>query len=136
MSGPGGPPAQPQAIDVAGDDACFRKWGICRIRRFMAAQTPPWGTCRVGLPDRTLYNRDMEQVRAKLSQVIDAIEMTDDQSHAFFDRQTGGVQIISDEDVAAAEDEQLAAEAPEWGRDSIAIARQIEAGRGERFPPL
>ena len=78
----------------------------------------------------------MEQVRAKLSEVIDAIELAVDESYAFFDRQTGEVHIISDEDIAAANDEQRAAEAPDWQQDSIAIARQIEAGPGDRFIPL
>ena len=78
----------------------------------------------------------MAQVRAKLSEIIDAIEMTGDEIHAFLDRQTGAVHIISDEDLAAAEDEQRAEEAPEWQQETIEIARQIEAGRGDRFLPL
>ena len=78
----------------------------------------------------------MEQARARLSQIIDAIEIATDETHAFFDRRTGEVHTISDEDIAAAEDEQLAAEAGEWQQDFIAIARQINADNGDRFLPL
>jgi len=107
----------------------FRAWG--NVHPPGQPYVVAWGSS-----DQTWYNHDMSQVRAKLSQIVDAIEMSDDQIHAFFDRQAGEVQIISEEDIAAAEDEELAAEAPDWQQDLIAMARQIEAGPGDRFMPL
>ena len=85
---------------------------------------------------QTWYNRDMPQARANLSQIIGAIEISDDMSHAFFDRQTGEMYIVSDEDIAAAEDEQVAARSPDWQQPIIEIARQIEADPGDQFTPL
>ena len=38
--------------------------------------------------------------------------------------------------IAAAEDEALAAQAPDWQREAIAMARLIDADAGTRFVPL
>ena len=82
------------------------------------------------------YNHGMEQARAKLSEIVDAIDTTCDEMYAYFDRQTGKVEIVSEEDMAAARDEKRAAEAPEWQQEVIAMARQIEQASADRFVPL
>jgi hypothetical protein len=77
----------------------------------------------------------MPRTRVKLAEVIQAIELAGADMSAFLDRQTGEV-VISDEEKFAAEDEEMAARAPEWQREQIAIARQIEADTGNRFVRL
>jgi hypothetical protein len=78
----------------------------------------------------------MPQARADLAEIIEAIDFAGDESTAFWDRQTSQVVVITDADIAAAEDEALAAQAPDWQREAIAMARLIDADAGTRFVPL
>ena len=55
---------------------------------------------------------DMPPLRARMSEIIEAIGFGDDENTAFWDRQTGQVMVIPDADSAAG-DESLAADAPE-----------------------
>ena len=93
-------------------------------------------TGRAGPPDRIWYNHGMGQARAKLSEIVDAIDMTGEETYAYFDRQTGAVEIVSEEDMDAARDEESAADAPEWQQGAIDMARQIESAPADRFVPL
>lgn len=71
----------------------------------------------------------------KLSDVIEAMQFQSDLSRNYFDRHTGQVVLISDEDISAAEDREED-EAPEWQRESIELAQALEADTEDRFVAL
>jgi hypothetical protein len=62
----------------------------------------------------------------KLQDVIDALELTSDESVYFLDRRTGEIEMITDEVWSAAEDDELISEYPEWQRELILKAREIQ----------
>lgn len=64
---------------------------------------------------------------AKLQDVIDALEMTTDSNFHFLDRRTGEVEMITNEVWSAAEDDALISEYPEWQRELILKAREIQS---------
>ena len=63
----------------------------------------------------------------KLHDVVDALGMTSDSITYFLDRRTGEVEMITDEDWTAAEKDELISEYPEWQRESILKAREIQS---------
>jgi len=62
-----------------------------------------------------------------LQDVIDALEMTGDFNSYFLDRRTGEIELITDEDWSAAENNKLISTYPEWQRDSILKTREIQS---------
>jgi hypothetical protein len=74
--------------------------------------------------------------RVKLSAIIDAIETQSDETHAFLDRQTGQVLVLSDEELGAADDGDDISDYPEWQRENIEHAKAVQAEEGGRFLPL
>jgi len=62
----------------------------------------------------------------KLQDVIDALEMAADFTSYFLDRRTGEIEMITDEVWSAAENEDLISEYPEWQRELILKAREIQ----------
>ncbi|MBE3069518.1 MAG: hypothetical protein IMZ66_04705 [Planctomycetes bacterium] len=74
--------------------------------------------------------------RVKLSAILEALEMQGDETHAFFDRQTGDVVVLSDEELRAAEDGDDPSDYPEWQQDNIEQANPIRADDGSRFVAL
>lgn len=77
--------------------------------------------------------------RVKLSTIIDALEMPGDEAHAFLDKQTGEVVVLSDEELRAAENDDDPADYPEWQRENIEQAKAVQADEGSdggRFIPL
>lgn len=63
----------------------------------------------------------------KLHDVVDALGMTADSISYFLDRRTGEIQMITDEVWSAAENDELISEYPEWQRESILKAREIQS---------
>jgi hypothetical protein len=82
------------------------------------------------------YSGGMSSPRARLSDIVEAIQFANDESAAFWDRRTAQVAVISAEERAAAEDESLAADAPDWQQGQITIARLIDEDADGRFVPL
>ena len=77
--------------------------------------------------------------RVKLSTIIDALEMPCEESHAFLDKQTGEVVVLSDEELGAAENDDDIDDYPEWQRKNIEQAKTVQADEGDggsRFLPL
>ena len=62
----------------------------------------------------------------KLQDVIDALELTSDSIAYFLDRRNGEIEMITDEVWTAAQDDELISEYPEWQRESILKAREIQ----------
>ncbi len=78
----------------------------------------------------------MPNPRASLREIAEAIETATDSMSMYLNRQTGKVVLVTEDDEAAARDESLGEQAPDWQRDSIVLARQIGEDTGDRFLPL
>jgi hypothetical protein len=73
---------------------------------------------------------------ARLQDILEALEFTSDESHHYFDRTTGKVELVTDEDMSAAEDDELEDDAPDWQRESIELARAVANDTSNRFVAL
>ena len=74
--------------------------------------------------------------RVKLSAILEALEMQGDEVHAFLDRHTGEVVVLTDEELRAGEDGHDLSHYPEWQRDNIEQAALVRADDGSRFVAL
>ena len=63
----------------------------------------------------------------KLQDVIDALEMTEDFNSYFLDRRNGAIEMITEEVWSAAENNKPITEYPEWERELILKAREIQS---------
>lgn len=64
-------------------------------------------------------------IEVKLSDVIDAVDGAMDEHAFYLDKRSGEIVLVTDEDIALAENEELMLEAPEWQQESIATAREV-----------
>lgn len=71
----------------------------------------------------------------KLEDVIEALESAGDENATYLDQRSGEIVLITDQDMRAAEKDQLISEFPEWQRETILNAREI-ANSAERFVEL
>lgn len=74
--------------------------------------------------------------QVKLSSIVEALDIQNDETLAYLDRQTGQVLVVSDEDLRAAEDGDDLTDYPEWQRASIEQAKAVQADDIGRFVPL
>lgn len=74
--------------------------------------------------------------RVKLSAILEALEMQGDEVHAFLDRQTGEVVVLSDEELRAAEDGDDTSDYPDWQKEDLKQASLVNADDGSRFVAL
>lgn len=72
----------------------------------------------------------------KLSAIVDALDRASDEIHAFLDKQTGEVVVLSDEELRAAEDGDDPADCPEWQQGDIEQAQAVQADETGRFVSL
>jgi hypothetical protein len=63
--------------------------------------------------------------RVKLDDVIEALESAGDDHTHYLDKRTGEIVLITNEEMEAAEEDELISEYPEWQRESILKAREI-----------
>lgn len=63
----------------------------------------------------------------KLQDVIDALELTSDDISYFLDKRNGEIEMVTEEVWSAAEDDELISEYPEWQRELILKAREIQS---------
>ena len=78
-------------------------------------------------------------VRAQLDTLVEALQMQNAESAAYFDIETGEVHCFENDVLDKAEAEAEATtdrELPEWQRSEIASARRVLAGEGERYLAL
>src|SRR6266446_666012 len=61
----------------------------------------------------------------KLDDVIEALEVAGDEHSHYLDKRTGEIVLITNEEMEAAEEDELISEYPEWQRESILKAREI-----------
>ena len=73
----------------------------------------------------------------KLDVIIEALEMADDSISSYLDVETGEVHSITEEEFDLAEDPQTAIEdLPEWQREAVNLARNIQEQEGKRYLAL
>ncbi|MCM3870926.1 MAG: UPF0158 family protein [Pyrinomonadaceae bacterium] len=61
----------------------------------------------------------------KLNDVIEALEMAGDEHTHYLDKRTGEIVMITNEEMEAAEEDELISEYPDWQRESILKAREL-----------
>ncbi|MBA2526141.1 MAG: hypothetical protein H0V18_10225 [Pyrinomonadaceae bacterium] len=61
----------------------------------------------------------------KLSDVIEALEEAGEEHTHYLDKRTGEIVMITNEEMEAAEEDELISEYPDWQRESILKAREI-----------
>ena len=76
-------------------------------------------------------------VDVKLDVIIEALEMADDSISSYLDLETGEVCSITEEEFDLAEDPQTAIEdVPNWQREAVELARNIQEQEGKRYLAL
>ena len=68
--------------------------------------------------------------KAKLSDIVGAVETHFDEMTSYLDRQTGRVVAFQDEEIRAAEDDEDPSDFPEWQQDQIRLAKEFLAAEG------
>jgi hypothetical protein len=63
--------------------------------------------------------------RVKLNDVIEALDTAGEEHSHYLDKRTGEIVLITNEEMEAAEEDELISEYPEWQRESILKAREI-----------
>ncbi len=61
----------------------------------------------------------------KLNDVIEALEMAAEECAHYLDRNTGEIVMVTNEELEAAEEDELISEYPDWQREAILKAREI-----------
>jgi Uncharacterised protein family (UPF0158) len=61
----------------------------------------------------------------KLSDVVEAFEEVGDGTFQYLDKRTGEIIFLTEDDMAAAEEDELISEFPDWQRESILKAREV-----------
>src|SRR5712671_1741954 len=63
--------------------------------------------------------------QGKLDDVIEALDTAGEDHSHYLDKRTGEIVLITNEEMDAAEEDELISEYPEWQRESILKAREI-----------
>jgi len=66
-------------------------------------------------------------LRVKLKDVVDALDQAGDMISHYLDKRTGEIVMITEDDWEAAEEDELISEYPEWQRETILKAREIQS---------
>jgi hypothetical protein len=61
----------------------------------------------------------------KLEDVIEALDSAADEHSYYLDKRTGEIILLSDEEIEAAEKDELISQYPEWQRESVLKAREV-----------
>jgi hypothetical protein len=76
-------------------------------------------------------------VEVNLGAIIEALEQANDSISSYLDVETGEVHSITEEEFALAEDPQTAIEdLPDWQRETVELARNIQQHEGKRYLAL
>ena len=70
----------------------------------------------------------------RIKDVVEALEMSADFAMHFLDRRTGEIVLVTDEEWKAADEDKPLSEYPEWQRETILKAREIQ--KSEHFVEL
>ena len=72
-------------------------------------------------------------IKAKLSDIIDAIEFDTEESTSYFNRKTGEIVTITEEEFSVAEDGEPLEGYPEWQHENIKTAQEILNSEDDSF---
>ncbi len=61
----------------------------------------------------------------KLSELVDALEFQSDTASHYLNKKTGAIVLVTEEDISAAEDDELAEDAPDWQKETIVLAKEV-----------
>ena len=75
-------------------------------------------------------------IKAKLSDIIEAIEFDTEMSRSYLNTKTGEVVTIMEESFTAAEDGEPLEDIPEWQHDNIKMAKEILDSKDDTFLDL
>jgi len=67
----------------------------------------------------------------KLDTIIEVFECQGPESYSFFDKRTGEIVLVSEDELRAAEDGEDSEDFPEWERDIIDAAKEIVQESGD-----
>ncbi len=67
----------------------------------------------------------MRSSPVKLSDIIEALEAAGEEHTHYLDKRTGEIVMITNEEMEAAEEDELISEYPDWQREAILKAREI-----------
>jgi hypothetical protein len=71
-----------------------------------------------------------------LKDIVDALEMTFDEQSQFLDVETGRVEVVSDDLLGQAEDEDAEPNLPDWQHEEWEVAKAIVSDSSNRFREL
>lgn len=75
------------------------------------------------------------QPKARLSEIIDAMDMQMEETCAYLDRTSGKILLVMDDDMRLAEEDADLDDCPAWQREAIQEARRVlEADEDELMP--
>jgi uncharacterized protein UPF0158 len=75
-------------------------------------------------------------VPVKLKDIIEALQLASDSSTYYLDRRTGHVEIITEDIIAGMEEDDSFDDHPEWLREAISKAQEIQNDEGGHFVEL
>jgi|SRR5436190_12695229 len=64
-------------------------------------------------------------IEVKLSDLIEALDSAMDEQTSYLDKRSGEIVLVTDDDITAAENEELRLKSPDWQQESIAAAREV-----------
>lgn len=76
------------------------------------------------------------ETKVRLSAVLDALEMQNEETSYYLDTGTGIVHLLTSDDHYAAEEDDPLEQYPEWQRRTIEIARRLANGEDESLVEL
>jgi Uncharacterised protein family (UPF0158) len=83
------------------------------------------------------YNRHDMATEVNLDAIIEALDMANDSLSSYLDVETGEVRSITEEEFDLAEDPQTDTEdLPDWQREAIELARNVQQQEGKRYLAL
>jgi hypothetical protein len=74
--------------------------------------------------------------KVKLSDVLDALEMQNDETNYYLDTCTGIVYLLTPDELYAGEEDDPLEDYPEWQREAIEVARRLANGDDESLIEL
>jgi len=73
-------------------------------------------------------------MKAKLEDIIDAVDFHSDLSQSFLNKKTGEVCIYTDEELRAAENNEDMSDSPQWYREAVSHAKQFFENENDYLP--